>query len=130
MKPLKILFFIGDSSPTAEEQLAAASINANVCYRNARYIDPKGALEACDAVAGAVPPSYRSLPSAAEALAKRTLELAAKVARLEGAGVATEPPPATAPTGTAPGPDAAAEAAGSAAVADWGAPPAAEKAKK
>jgi hypothetical protein len=83
MKPLKILYFINDSMPTAKQIADAEQYGNLICYRNAVHVPQEGALEACDGVAGEVPARYAAeFKTAAEAVEKRTqalAELAAKV---------------------------------------------------
>ncbi len=68
MKAPKILFFIDGFQPTPDDMAAAAEIAGQVCFRNARVIPSEGSLEACDGVAGAVPATYKKLPTAAQAI--------------------------------------------------------------
>lgn len=79
MKPLKILFFVNGPAPSADDYAKAASISANVCFRNARCVaaDATG-LEDCDGVTGAVPPVYSAkFPTAEDALEARSAKIAA-----------------------------------------------------
>lgn len=66
-KTPKILFFVDGMAPSSEDMAEAAEITGQVCFRNARAIASEGSLEACDGVAGKVPPQYATLPSAKEA---------------------------------------------------------------
>lgn len=66
-KTPKILFFVDGMAPSSEDMAEAAEITGQVCFRNARAIASEGSLEACDGVAGKVPPQYAKLPSAKEA---------------------------------------------------------------
>lgn len=79
MKPLKILFFVNGPAPSAENYAEAATISANVCFRNARCVpaDATG-LEECDGVTGAVPPVYAAkFPTAEDALEARAEKIKA-----------------------------------------------------
>lgn len=71
----KILFFIEGSTPTKEDLEAADACGPGVAFRNASLIDPAGAIEDCDGVAGpAIPENYaEALPDASdsEAIKKR-----------------------------------------------------------
>lgn len=63
----RVIFFICDCAPSKEELAECESLERpkrHIVYRNAKYIGPKDSLEACDAVAGCVPPSYSHLPVA------------------------------------------------------------------
>jgi hypothetical protein len=68
MKPAKILFFINGPSPAPEDLEQAATLDAQVMFRNARYVLPDSAVEECDGVAGLVPVIYAERPTAAEAI--------------------------------------------------------------
>lgn len=74
LKKIKILFFIKGATPTPSDMLAASEISAQVCFRNATYVD--GVDEKCDGVAGAVPACYKGFPTAEQAVAKQQAELA------------------------------------------------------
>lgn len=80
IKQLKILFFIKDSVPTPQDSFEASQYAAQVCFRNAAYIED--ASEKCDGVAGAVPDCYKGFPKAAAAIAKYQAELKAFSAKL------------------------------------------------
>ena len=83
MKPVRILYFIENEMPTAEQQLEAMKLKAHVMFRLAPVVqNTQHALEACDGVTGAVPPIYAAAyPSAEEAIAKREREFQELVAR-------------------------------------------------
>ncbi|MCY1543495.1 hypothetical protein D9M68_793150 [compost metagenome] len=68
MKQPKILYFIDDAVPTAEDYDAVAEIGSPVAFRNAAHIGPDDKPEACDAVAGAVPAVYKHIGGPAEAI--------------------------------------------------------------
>lgn len=68
MKPAKILFFIDGPSPAPEDLELAATLDAQVMFRNARYVLPDSAVEECDGVAGLVPEIYAGFPTASEAI--------------------------------------------------------------
>jgi hypothetical protein len=53
----KILYFIAGTSPTKDEELAAAKLNTKM-FRNAFFATEEINLEVCDAVAGAAPEPY------------------------------------------------------------------------
>lgn len=112
MKPAKILYFVDGVAPSADDMIAAAAINGQVCFRNARAIVSEGALEECDGVAGKVPPTYAKLPTAEQAVEKRAKAIAAKAAKV---GDSPAPVP-SAPQGDADpakgGVDAAQDGAG------------------
>jgi hypothetical protein len=75
----KIIFFIPDSNPSKDEQLAAANIPGHVVYRNLRYIGEEDKPEECDGVFSLtrIPKNYRHLPDAEKAIeAKREAHLA------------------------------------------------------
>jgi hypothetical protein len=57
----RVLFFIAGPVPT-EAELAAAEQLGTKMFRNAAQVTKDDAVEKCDAVAGAVPPSYAKLP--------------------------------------------------------------------
>ena len=101
MKPAKILYFVDGVSPTPEDFEAASKMQAQVVFRNARAVPPEGALEECDGVAGAIPPTYAELPSAEEAVAAKAEEIAALAKKV----------------GDEPAPKAPAKAAGAAKAA-------------
>lgn len=77
MKKAKILFFVNGFAPSAEDYALASKMNANVSFRNGQAV-AVGGLEDCDGVAGAVPPAYKSKPSAEEAI-KALEEVAKKI---------------------------------------------------
>lgn len=56
-----ILYFINGMAPTEDQAEEAASLKANVRFRNALLVDNAGAeaLEECDGVMGDVPPRYQ-----------------------------------------------------------------------
>jgi hypothetical protein len=56
-KERRILYFIADSSPTAEETQAAGKLNTRR-FRNVSLYQEDSALEPCDAVAGLAPKAY------------------------------------------------------------------------
>lgn len=59
-RPPRVLYFIKGTVPTLEDQLAAEELApCLVSFRNAHLVSDVGALEACDAVAGAVPARYK-----------------------------------------------------------------------
>ena len=67
----KIIFFIPDANPSKEEQIEAAQIPAQVCFRNVRYIGDEDKAEECDGVhtlMNDVPKPYRHLPRAPQAV--------------------------------------------------------------
>jgi len=109
MKAPKILFFIDGFQPSPDDLAAASEIAGQVCFRNARVIPSEGALEACDGVAGHVPPTYKKLPTVAQAIKAH----AAKVKALKQGDSpapsvpASTPAPATGGTDPAQGADAA-----------------------
>jgi hypothetical protein len=71
MKQARILFFVLGVAPTAEDFEAAAKLQADVVFRNARAVPSEGSLEACDGVAGEVPERYaEKYPPAEEAIKK------------------------------------------------------------
>lgn len=57
-KTPKILFFLADGVPTDAELDAGEKCGFGVVFRNSQYVPVEGALEACDGVAGNVPPRY------------------------------------------------------------------------
>ncbi len=77
MKPAKILFFVDGNAPTPEDFAAAAELNAQVMFRNARAVPSEPhSLEICDGVAGKVPKLYAdAYPEAGEAIKKKAAEL-------------------------------------------------------
>ncbi|WBF76991.1 hypothetical protein PSV3_00290 [Septimatrevirus PSV34] len=79
MKPAKILFFVDGNAPTPEDFAAAAELNAQVMFRNARAVPSEPhSLEICDGVAGKVPKLYAdAYPEAGEAIKKKAAELKA-----------------------------------------------------
>ena len=77
-KPV-ILFFVDGFVASPEELSQGGNIpNATVHYRNAQQVAYDENPEPCDGVFGAVPPSYKHLPSAKEAVAKYEESLQAK----------------------------------------------------
>ena len=59
-RPPRVLYFIKGTVPTLEDQLAAEELApCLVSFRNAHLVSDVGALEACDAVAGAAPARYK-----------------------------------------------------------------------
>ncbi|UUV44522.1 hypothetical protein RCMOTHERGOOSE_12 [Rhodobacter phage RcMotherGoose] len=134
MKALKILYFVRGAAPSPAQLAEAHSLNANVCFRNALAISNEAALEACDGVAGDVPPVYSAkFPAAVAALEARakTIEALSKKVGDEPApkkpedapakpgkaapATAAAPTPAPAPETPAP----AAPAAPAAAAPGW-----------
>ena len=105
MKPAKILFFVQGVAPTAEDFEAASKLTAQVVFRNAQAVPAEGALEECDGVAGAIPPTYAELPTAEEAIKTVSEKLAALAKK-----VGDEPAP-KAPAKPAGTPAAAAKTA-------------------
>lgn len=77
LKAPKILFFVDGMAPSSEDMAEAAEITGQVCFRNARAISAEGSLEACDGVAGKVPPQYSKLPTAKEAAKAHTAKVKA-----------------------------------------------------
>ncbi len=77
MKPAKILYFVDGNAPTPEDFAAAAELNAQVMFRNARAVPSEPhSLEICDGVAGKVPKLYAdAYPEAGEAIKKKAAEL-------------------------------------------------------
>lgn len=116
MKPAKILYFVDGVAPSADDMIAAAAINGQVCFRNARAIVSEGALEECDGVAGKVPPTYAKLPTAEQAVEKRAKAIAAKAAKVGDSPAPVPPSVPSAPQGDADpakgGADAAQDGAG------------------
>jgi hypothetical protein len=98
MKPAKILYFVDGVSPTPEDFEAASKLTAQVVFRNAQAVPAEGALEECDGVAGAIPPTYAELPTAEDAI-KTVSEKLAALAKLVGDSPAPKAPakPANAP---------------------------------
>ena len=100
MKPAKILFFVDGNAPTPEDFAAAAELNAQVMFRNARAVPSEPhSLEICDGVAGKVPPTYaEAYPEADEAIKAHAAKLA-KLAKKVGDSPAPKAPakPANAP---------------------------------
>ncbi len=96
-KQLKILFFIADAVPTAHDSFEASQIPAQVCFRNAAYIED--ASESCDGVAGAVPECYSGFPKASVAIAKYQAELKARSAKLGDVAAPKKQPGAQKPEG-------------------------------
>lgn len=84
MKPAKILFFVDGNAPTPEDFAAAAELNAQVMFRNARAVPSEPhSLEICDGVAGKVPKLYAdAYPEAAEAIKKKVAELKALTSKV------------------------------------------------
>lgn len=115
MKAPKILYFIDGFQPSPQDMEAASEITGQVCFRNARVIPAEGSLEACDGVAGAVPATYKKLPTAAQAMKAH----AAKVKALKQ-GDSPAPSVPAAPQGDAD-PAKGADAATGAQQADAGA---------
>jgi len=59
-RPPRVLYFIKGTVPTLDDQLAAEELApCLVSFRNAHLVSDVGALEACDAVAGAAPARYK-----------------------------------------------------------------------
>lgn len=100
--PAKVLYFVDGMVPTVEDIAAGSDLKAHVCYRNARAVPADGALEACDGVAGCVPPRYaEAYPTAEKAIEKR----AAEIKKLSAGDVPAPKAPAKAqakPTPAAP----------------------------
>lgn len=84
MKPAKILFFVDGNAPTPEDYAAAAELNAQVMFRNARAVPSEPhSLEICDGVAGKVPKLYAdAYPEADEAIKKKAAELKALTSKV------------------------------------------------
>lgn len=84
MKPAKILFFVDGNAPTPEDFAAAAELNAQVMFRNARAVPSEPhSLEICDGVAGKVPKLYAdAYPEAGEAIKKKAAELKALASKV------------------------------------------------
>lgn len=110
MKPAKILFFVDGNAPTPEDFAAAAELNAQVMFRNARAVPSEPhSLEICDGVAGKVPKLYAdAYPEAGEAIKKKAAELKALTSKV----------------GDAPAPKASGKAADKPAAATQGQTPA------
>ncbi len=106
MKPAKILFFVDGNAPTPEDFAAAAELNAQVMFRNARAVPSEPhSLEICDGVAGKVPKLYAdAYPEAGEAIKKKAAELKALTSKV----------------GDAPAPKASSKAADKPAAATQG----------
>lgn len=106
MKPAKILFFVDGNAPTPEDFAAAAELNAQVMFRNARAVPSEPhSLEICDGVAGKVPKLYAdAYPEAGEAIKKKAAELKALASKV----------------GDAPAPKASSKAADKPAAATQG----------
>lgn len=102
MKPAKILFFVDGNAPTPEDFAAAAELNAQVMFRNARAVPSEPhSLEICDGVAGKVPKLYAdAYPEAAEAIKKKAAELKALTSKV---GDAPAPKAASKPAAPAKG---------------------------
>lgn len=84
MKPAKILYFVDGNAPTPEDFAAAAELNAQVMFRNARAVPSEPhSLEICDGVAGKVPKLYAdAYPEAGEAIKKKAAELKALTSKV------------------------------------------------
>ncbi|AZF90079.1 hypothetical protein S4_012 [Pseudomonas phage vB_PaeS_SCUT-S4] len=84
MKPAKILYFVDGNAPTPEDFAAAAELNAQVMFRNARAVPSEPhSLEICDGVAGKVPKLYAdAYPEAGEAIKKKAAELKALASKV------------------------------------------------
>lgn len=106
MKPAKILYFVDGNAPTPEDFAAAAELNAQVMFRNARAVPSEPhSLEICDGVAGKVPKLYAdAYPEAGEAIKKKAAELKALTSKV----------------GDAPAPKASSKAADKPAAATQG----------
>lgn len=77
----KVIFFIGGTNPTFDEEIAAAKLApCRVVFRNAKYADVNGALENADAWFGEhTPAAYRKeYPEAEEAMKKCMADYEAK----------------------------------------------------
>ena len=72
----KILYFIAGPVPTKKDYEGAKALSGKVVFRNASAVpNYPHALEACDGVAGAIPPAYEvSYPSAQQAMATKAEE--------------------------------------------------------
>lgn len=69
MKKPKIIYFLADGIPSAEEIAIAESFGVKVMYRNVRFIESTDHPEECDAVVGSViPEQYKDKPGPEEAL--------------------------------------------------------------
>lgn len=101
MKPAKILYFVDGVAPTGEDITAAAAINGQVCFRNARAVPADGCLEECDGVAGKVPAPYAKLPTAEQAVEKRAAKIAAMAAKVGDSPAPVVPSAPSAPQGDA-----------------------------
>ena len=84
MKPAKVLYFVDGNAPTPEDFAAAAELNAQVMFRNARAVPSEPhSLEICDGVAGKVPKLYAdAYPEAGEAIKKKAAELKALASKV------------------------------------------------
>lgn len=84
MKPAKVLYFVDGNAPTPEDFAAAAELNAQVMFRNARAVPSEPhSLEICDGVAGKVPKLYAdAYPEAGEAIKKKAAELKALTSKV------------------------------------------------
>ena len=110
MKPAKILFFVDGNAPTPEDFAAAAELNAQVMFRNARAVPSEPhSLEICDGVAGKVPKLYAdAYPEAGEAIKKKAAELKALASKVgdapapKASGKAADKPAAAAQGQKAP----------------------------
>lgn len=109
MKRAKILFFVDGMAPTAADFAEASEMAAQICFRNARAVSADSTVEACDGVAGCVPPLYAELPAAADAI-----KAFSDAAKAEAAKLGEKPAPARK---TAPA--AAQKAAPAAAPKPW-----------
>lgn len=74
-KQLKIIYFVKGTMPSKEAKAAAnkyAANNANVVFRNVRFINETDKCEVCDGVMGDVPAQYKreGFVSADEAISK------------------------------------------------------------
>lgn len=102
MKPAKILFFVDGVAPSNEDFETASKLTAQVVFRNARAVPAEGALEECDGVAGAVPPSYAELPTAEDAIAAHAEKIAALSKRVGDTPAPKAPASAASKLATAP----------------------------
>jgi hypothetical protein len=67
-KAPRILYFLTGPVPTEAERKDAVRYGSGVTYRNANLVPSEGATEACDGVAGTVPPLYKDKPNGAEVI--------------------------------------------------------------
>ena len=72
----KILYFHKGLQATDEQHAEAATLAADVLFRNADKVN--GVIEPCDGVAGDVPQAYQGFPKAQDAIKAWQKELAAK----------------------------------------------------